>query len=64
MARKAKAKKVETSTSQKLVGFFKKNFQLQLKGWVVGNGIEGILGLVLGLSYFGLLDLRFMQVSH
>ena len=44
MARKKTAKPVPAPI--KKVGFFKRIFNL-VKGWVVGNGIEGILGLVL-----------------
>ena len=44
MARKKTAKPVPAPV--KKVGFFKRIFNL-VKGWVVGNGIEGILGLVL-----------------
>jgi hypothetical protein len=43
MARKKTAKPVPAPVK---VGFFKRIFNL-VKGWVVGNGIEGILGLVL-----------------
>ena len=44
MARKKTAKPALAPV--KKVGFFKRIFNL-VKGWVVGNGIEGILGLVL-----------------
>ena len=43
MARKKTVKPVPAPVK---VGFFKRIFNL-VKGWVVGNGIEGILGLVL-----------------
>ena len=43
MARKKTVKPVPVPVK---VGFFKRIFN-SVKGWVVGNGIEGILGLVL-----------------
>ena len=49
MARKAKkpvVKKVEKKPVK--ISWFKKTFNT-IKDWVVGNGITGILGLILGL---------------
>tara|TARA_R110001632_G_scaffold138225_1_gene253916 strand:- start:129 stop:371 length:243 start_codon:yes stop_codon:yes gene_type:complete len=45
MARKKTVKPVPAPVK---VGFFKRIFNL-VKGWVVGNGIEGFLGLIVGL---------------
>tara|TARA_B100000768_G_C11184040_1_gene334241 strand:- start:358 stop:597 length:240 start_codon:yes stop_codon:yes gene_type:complete len=43
----ARKKSVKPAPIKK-VGFFKRIFNL-VKNWVVGNGIEGFLGLILGL---------------
>ena len=47
MARKAKISKTPTLPPVKL-SWFKRTFNA-VKGWIVGNGIEGILGLIVGL---------------
>ena len=47
MARKAKISKTPTLPPVKL-SWFKRTFNA-VKGWIVGNGIEGILGLIAGL---------------
>tara|TARA_R110002072_G_scaffold89496_2_gene200607 strand:- start:170 stop:424 length:255 start_codon:yes stop_codon:yes gene_type:complete len=47
MARKAKTKKTPTLPPVK-VSWFKRIFNT-VKDWIVGNGITGILGLILGL---------------
>jgi hypothetical protein len=43
----ARKKSVKPAPIKK-VGFFKRIFNL-VKNWVVGNGIEGFLGLIVGL---------------
>ena len=47
MARKAKTKKTPTLPPVK-VSWLKRIFNT-VKDWIVGNGITGILGLILGL---------------
>ena len=44
--RKTTSKPVQTPIEK--VGFLKKTFN-SIKNWVVGNGIEGIVGLIAGL---------------
>ena len=34
------------------------------KAWLKGNGIEGMLGLIMQVYYFGLLVTKSMQDSH
>ncbi len=48
MARKAKTKKETPTLPPVKLSWFKRTFN-SVKGWILGNGIEGILGLVLGL---------------
>ena len=50
MARKAKISKTPTLPPVKL-SWFKRTFNA-VKGWILGNGIEGILGLILGLVFW------------
>jgi len=57
MARKAKLKKdggIKAPTLPPVkLSWFKRTFNA-VKGWILGNGIEGILGLVLGLLLWSL----------
>tara|TARA_R110000803_G_scaffold104861_2_gene173069 strand:+ start:240 stop:503 length:264 start_codon:yes stop_codon:yes gene_type:complete len=55
MARKEKtAKNTVKKTDEPTPSWFKRTFNV-IKNWIVGNGIEGILGLVSGLIlwFFG-----------
>ena len=49
MAKKAKKPAVKKVAEKPVkVNWFKRIFN-SVKGWIVGNGIEGILGLIVGL---------------
>ena len=48
MAKKAKTAKAVKKTDEPSPSWFKRIFNL-IKDWIVGNGIEGVLGLILGL---------------
>ncbi len=49
MARKEKKKELKKVEKKPIkISWFKKTFNT-IKGWIVGNGITGILGLILGL---------------
>ena len=48
MAKKAKTAKAVKKTDEPSPSWLKRTVNV-VKDWIVGNGIEGILGLVLGL---------------